>query len=119
MLLSLSLVHILPEAIEAYATYLKEHEGDHGKEAGEGEKAGHGDDGDEHKHRHRLLVGRFVLRSLSEIVEKKEGEGKEQQKGHESHQGHEGHADSAFPFVFFFFVLGILIMLCLDQAVFR
>ena len=44
MLLSLSIVHILPEALEAYATYLKNH-------ASEGEE----DDHDDHDDHRRLL----------------------------------------------------------------
>ena len=99
MLLSLSLVHILPEALEMYASYLKEH--------------GDNDDGhDDHDHRRRILTN--ITRILSEKSEAKGKESEAKKEGHDDH-GEEG----GFPLVFFLFVVGFLVMLFFDQVLFK
>lgn len=87
MLFSLSIVHILPEALEAYATY---------------KATKPKDDHDDHDD-HRRLFAKLFARGLAE----------------DDHDDH-GHGDGAnFPLVFFFFVLGFLFMLLLDQVLFK
>ena len=97
MLLSLSLVHILPEALEAYTSYLKEH----AKE----------EDHDGHDHRRRILS--FFTRVLSE-TDKAATKTTEAKK-----EGHDEHEEGGFPLVFFLFVVGFLLMLFLDQVLFK
>lgn len=94
MLFSLSVVHILPEALEAYGIYQAK------KEGGGGGHDAHG---------HRRLSYDVEKRYLAEDAH----------DDHGGEDGHDSHDEVNFPMVFFFFVLGFMIMLLLDQVLFK
>ena len=115
MLFSLSVCHILPETIEGYNTWLAEHEGEH---------AGH-DDHDDHRLRFLQHDLRFLKNATEKHDEHDEHEEEEEikkkvaalLKKELAEREHKGEAK--FPLVFFCFVLGFLLMLFLDQVVFK
>jgi len=80
MLLTISIVHIMPEATAMYAEYLEEHEKE---EAGEAA--------------HRLLA----------------------EEEHDDHGDEEEEHKVGFPLPYVIFLLGFMIMLILDQVIFK
>lgn len=114
MLFSLSVCHILPETIEGYNTYLKNHDGEHKDH----------DDHDDHRLRFLQNDLKFLQNDLRFL--------KNETKKHDEHEEEEEikkkvaellkkelkelehKNEPKFPLVFFCFVLGFLIMLFLD-----
>ena len=123
MLLSMALCHILPEAEGMYqalqlskekaaeaSEILKveshdDHEEHEGEEHEEGEVHEEGEEHEEEGH--------------EEEGHEEEGHKEEEHDDHEGHEGHEEESTHGFPLVYVLFFGGFMLMLVLDQVIFK